>query len=98
MNKADAHVPEGMTERLIKEAKMLEAAGASMLDFTNSGPIVGPKVVEKAPFLLLEFWRWPLAGWTCSHGQCGYWLQCQIIGQRGGKLRQRFQNHLLGSD
>ena len=25
---------------------MLEAAGAVLLDFTNSGPIVGPKVVE----------------------------------------------------
>lgn len=47
MNRADAHVPEGMTDRLIKEAKMLEAAGASLLDFTNSGPVVGPKVVEQ---------------------------------------------------
>lgn len=47
MDKEGAHVPEGMTERLIGEAKMLEAAGASMLDFTNSGPIVGPKVVQE---------------------------------------------------
>ncbi|APX89479.1 3-methyl-2-oxobutanoate hydroxymethyltransferase [Brevirhabdus pacifica] len=47
MNRTDAHVPEGMTDRLIEEALMLEAAGASMLDFTNSGPVVGPKVVER---------------------------------------------------
>lgn len=47
MNRPDAQVPEGMTERLIEEAKVLESAGASMLDFTNSGPVVGPKVVEQ---------------------------------------------------
>lgn len=47
MNRADAHVPEGMTQRLIDEARMLEDAGASMLDFTNSGPTVGPKVVAE---------------------------------------------------
>lgn len=41
-----AQVPEAMTERLIQEAQMLEAAGASLLDFTNSGPVVGPKVTE----------------------------------------------------
>ena len=44
MNRADAQVPEGMKERLIGEAKMLEAAGASLLDFTNSGPAVGSAV------------------------------------------------------
>ena len=35
----------GMEARLIDEAKMLEAAGAALLDFTNSGPVIGPKVV-----------------------------------------------------
>jgi 3-methyl-2-oxobutanoate hydroxymethyltransferase len=44
MNRPDAQLPEGMTDRLIEEAKMLEAAGASLLDFTNSGPLVGPPV------------------------------------------------------
>ena len=42
--KTDA-VP-GMEKRLIAEAKELEAAGAVLLDFTNSGPVIGPKVVE----------------------------------------------------
>ena len=32
-------------EQLVAEAKMLEKAGASLLDFQNSGPIVGPAVV-----------------------------------------------------
>ena len=36
----------GMQERLIAEAKAMEAAGAVLLDFTNSGPVIGPKVVE----------------------------------------------------
>ena len=34
-----------MTEQLVAEAKLLEEAGASLLDFQNSGPIVGPAVV-----------------------------------------------------
>ena len=33
-------------ERLIEEAKMLEAAGAVLLDFTNSGPVAGPQVTQ----------------------------------------------------
>ena len=36
--------PTGMQERFVEEAKRLEAAGAALLDFTNSGPIVGPAV------------------------------------------------------
>jgi 3-methyl-2-oxobutanoate hydroxymethyltransferase len=35
-----------MTPRLIEEAKRLESAGASLLDFTNSGPIAGAAVVK----------------------------------------------------
>jgi 3-methyl-2-oxobutanoate hydroxymethyltransferase len=35
-----------MTEKLIEEAERLEAAGAAMLDFTNSGPVAGPAVVK----------------------------------------------------
>jgi 3-methyl-2-oxobutanoate hydroxymethyltransferase len=34
------------TERLAAEAKLLEEAGASMLDFTNSGPVAGAAVVK----------------------------------------------------
>jgi 3-methyl-2-oxobutanoate hydroxymethyltransferase len=41
-----AQVPPQMAPRLIEEAKRLESAGASLLDFTNSGPIAGPAVVE----------------------------------------------------
>lgn len=45
-HKAGAEVPAEMTAGLVEEAKMLEAAGASLLDFTNSGPVAGPEVVR----------------------------------------------------
>ena len=40
----DAVVPDGMLDKMVEEAKMLEAAGAALLDFTNSGPVVGAAV------------------------------------------------------
>ena len=43
-----AEVSPEMTTRLVEEARRLEAAGASLLDFTNSGPVVGPAVVRAA--------------------------------------------------
>jgi 3-methyl-2-oxobutanoate hydroxymethyltransferase len=42
--KPGAPVPEGMTARLVEQAKRLEDAGASLLDFTNSGPVAGAAV------------------------------------------------------
>lgn len=41
-----SEIPAEMTEAFIEEARLLEAAGASMLNFTNSGPIVGPAVAK----------------------------------------------------
>lgn len=41
-----AELPQGMEDRMIEEARMLEEAGAVLLDFTNSGPVVGPSVVK----------------------------------------------------
>lgn len=40
----NSYVPSEMKDELIEEAKRLEAAGASFLNFTNSGPVVGPAV------------------------------------------------------
>ena len=42
--KPGAQVPAEMLARLVEEARCLEAAGASLLDFTNSGPLVGSAV------------------------------------------------------
>ena len=39
-------VPDEMLDAMIAQAKRLESAGAVALNFTNSGPIVGPAVVE----------------------------------------------------
>jgi 3-methyl-2-oxobutanoate hydroxymethyltransferase len=39
-------VPAEMRDALVEEARLLEAAGASLLNFTNSGPVVGAAVAE----------------------------------------------------
>jgi 3-methyl-2-oxobutanoate hydroxymethyltransferase len=41
-----AQAPAELTRRLVAEAQLLEDAGASLLDFTNSGPVAGQAVVE----------------------------------------------------
>lgn len=45
-NSEHAQVSKETTAVLVRQAQMLETAGAAMLDFTNSGPIVGPEVVK----------------------------------------------------
>jgi len=44
-NKPGALVTDEMIDRLVKEAKRLEDAGATLLDFTNSGEVAGAAVV-----------------------------------------------------
>jgi 3-methyl-2-oxobutanoate hydroxymethyltransferase len=44
MARPGAQVPAETGDQLVAEAGRLEKAGASLLDFTNSGPIVGPRV------------------------------------------------------
>jgi 3-methyl-2-oxobutanoate hydroxymethyltransferase len=46
MSAAGAEVPPEMTEGLVEEARRLEDAGASLLNFTNSGPVAGPAVCD----------------------------------------------------
>jgi 3-methyl-2-oxobutanoate hydroxymethyltransferase len=41
-----AQPPPEMTAKLVAEAKLLEHAGASLLDFTNSGSLAGTAVVD----------------------------------------------------
>jgi 3-methyl-2-oxobutanoate hydroxymethyltransferase len=41
-----AQAPPAMTAKLVAQAKLLEEAGASLLDFTNSGPVAGAAVVS----------------------------------------------------
>jgi 3-methyl-2-oxobutanoate hydroxymethyltransferase len=44
--KPEARIPAGLAEKFVDDAKRLEDAGAALLDFTNSGPVVGPMVVS----------------------------------------------------
>jgi 3-methyl-2-oxobutanoate hydroxymethyltransferase len=44
-----AQAPPEMTAQLVTAAKLLAEAGASLLDFTNSGPVAGAAVVKAVP-------------------------------------------------
>lgn len=46
LSQPGAEVPVELTDELVTSAKRLEEAGAALLDFTNSGPAVGPQVVR----------------------------------------------------
>src|SRR5580704_17682778 len=52
-NSPNAQATPEMTAKLVGEAELLEDAGASLLDFTNSGPVAGAAVVRavKIPVL-----------------------------------------------
>src|SRR5262249_20709429 len=45
-NSKEAQATAEAASRLVEEAKLLEASGAAMLDFTNSGPVAGAAVVQ----------------------------------------------------
>jgi 3-methyl-2-oxobutanoate hydroxymethyltransferase len=44
MGRPGVRIPDEMTDELVREAKLLEEAGATLLDFTNSGPTAGAAV------------------------------------------------------
>ena len=46
MLKPGAQAPAAMTAKFVEEATRLEGAGASLLDFTLSGPVAGPAAVD----------------------------------------------------
>jgi 3-methyl-2-oxobutanoate hydroxymethyltransferase len=43
--KVGVQLPPALTAHLVEQALAMEAAGASLLDFTHSGPVAGPAVV-----------------------------------------------------
>jgi 3-methyl-2-oxobutanoate hydroxymethyltransferase len=45
-NSPGSQASAGTAEKLVAEAKLLEQAGAALLDFTNSGPVAGAAVVK----------------------------------------------------
>ena len=48
ISKAGAQIPLAMKDQFIAEAKLLEDSGASLLDITNSGPVIGEAVTKAA--------------------------------------------------
>ena len=46
MSKAGPELATELKDKLMEEGKLLEDAGASLLDFTNSGPVAGPAVTQ----------------------------------------------------
>jgi len=48
ISKAGAQIPLDMKDQFVAEAKRLEEAGASLLDITNSGPVIGEAVTKAA--------------------------------------------------
>lgn|SRR5450759_4370607 len=46
MANAGPELATQMKDRLMEEARLLEASGASLLDFTNSGPVAGAEVTQ----------------------------------------------------
>ena len=87
MNKPGAQVPPEMASKLVDEAKRLEDAGAALLDFTNSGPVVGPAVVKAASI--------PVIGGFGG----GPWLDGRMrmahaaIGYGAGALESKVENY-----
>ena len=43
---ASTDIAAQMKDQLVREAKLLEESGASLLDFTHSGPVAGPAVTQ----------------------------------------------------
>jgi 3-methyl-2-oxobutanoate hydroxymethyltransferase len=84
MNKPGARVPDEMMEELIAEAKLLEKAGASLLDFTNSGPVVGPAVVSAVKLPVIGGFGggpWLDGRMRMAHAAIGYgahWLDSKL--------------------
>lgn len=80
MAAGDAQVPDEMTDDLVAEARRLEAAGASLLNVTNSGPVVGPKVAEAVSIPVLGGFGggpWLDGRMRMAHAAIGYaasWL------------------------
>ena len=70
-----AQVTPQMRSRLLEEAKRLQSAGASLLDFTNSGPVAGAAVVEAVSIPVIGGFGggpWLDGRMRLVHGAIGY--------------------------
>jgi 3-methyl-2-oxobutanoate hydroxymethyltransferase len=70
-----AQVTPPMRSRLLEEAKRLESAGASLLDFTNSGPVAGAAAVAAVRIPVIGGFGggpWLDGRMRLAHGAIGY--------------------------
>jgi 3-methyl-2-oxobutanoate hydroxymethyltransferase len=70
-----AQVTPQMQSRLLEEAKRLQSAGASLLDFTNSGPVAGAAAVEAVSIPVIGGFGggpWLDGRMRLVHGAIGY--------------------------
>jgi 3-methyl-2-oxobutanoate hydroxymethyltransferase len=70
-----AQVSPQMQTRLLEEARRLESAGASLLDFTNSGPVAGAAVVQAVKIPVIGGFGggpWLDGRMRLVHGAIGY--------------------------
>jgi 3-methyl-2-oxobutanoate hydroxymethyltransferase len=76
---ASAEIQAEMQDRLVAEAKSLEAAGAALLDFTNSGPIVGAAVTKAVAIPVIGGFGggpWLDGRVRMAHAAIGYGARC----------------------
>ncbi len=73
MNKPGAELQADMAAKMVEEAKLLEQAGASLLDFTNSGAVAGDAVVRAVSIPVIGgFRRRAMARRAHAHGARGH--------------------------
>jgi 3-methyl-2-oxobutanoate hydroxymethyltransferase len=81
-NSQEAQATAQAADRLVAEAKLLEAAGACALDFTNSGPVAGAAVVQAVKIPVIGGFGggpWLDGRVRLAHTAIGYgekWLDC----------------------
>ena len=78
-----AQVPPELTADLVEQAKLLQEAGASLIDFTNSGPVAGAAVVRAVNIPVLGGFGggpWLDGRMRMAHAAIGYaerWLDAK---------------------
>jgi len=71
----EARVAPEMTQRFVEQARTLANAGASLLDFTNSGPVAGAAVAQAVRIPVLGGFGggpWLDGRMRMAHGAIGY--------------------------
>ena len=97
MTKDAPEIATAMKDQLLVEAKLLQEAGASLLDFTNSGPVAGPEVVRAVSIPVIGgTGRRPVARRSRPKRVCRDRLPGDGRGRHHRPLRERRRDGLHG--